>query len=69
MVDRQEKIYEFKPMEERFFNFFYEGRKIIITNAYRKKGQKVDQRKLAKAINFKMDYEFRVRGGIYYEIN
>ena len=69
LVDRREKIYEFKPMEERFFNFFYEGRKIIITNAYRKHGQKVDQRELAKAINIKMDYEFRVKGGIYYENN
>ncbi len=69
LVDRQEKIYEFKPKEERFFNFFYEGSKIIITNAYRKKGQKVEQRELAKAINFKMDYEFRVKGGVYYENN
>jgi hypothetical protein len=69
IVGRQEKIYEFKPKEERFFNFFYEGKKIIITNAYHKKGQKVDKRELAKAINFKMDYEFRVKGGIYYENN
>ncbi len=69
LVNRQEKIFEFKPKEERFFNFFYEGRKIIITNAYRKQGQKVDQRELAKAINFKMDYEFRVKGGVYYENN
>src|SRR5437870_121907 len=69
IVDRREKIYEFKPKEERFFNFFYENRRIIITNAYCKKGQRVDQRELDKAINFKMDYEFRVKGGIYYEIN
>jgi len=66
-VDKKEKIYEFKPMAERFFNFFYEGKKIIITNAYRKKGQKVDPRELAKAINLKRDYEFRVKGGVYYE--
>jgi hypothetical protein len=69
LVDRQEKIYEFKPREQRFFNFFYEGKKIIITNAYHKKGQKVDKRELAKVVNFKMDYEFRVKGGIYYENN
>ena len=42
-VDKKEKIYEFKPRAERFFNFFYEGKKIIITNAYRKKGQKVNK--------------------------
>ena len=69
LVNRQEKVYEFKPKEERFFNFFYEGGKIIITNAYRKKGRKVDQRNLAKAVNFKMDYEFRLKGGVYYENN
>ncbi len=67
LVNRQEKIFEFKPKEERFFNFFYEGRKIIITNAYRKKTQKVDHRELFKAIKFKMDYEFRDKGGVYYE--
>ena len=66
-VDKKEKIYEFKPMAERFFNFFYEGKKIIITNAYRKKGKKVDPRELARAINLKSDYEFRVKGGVYYE--
>jgi hypothetical protein len=69
LVNKQERIFEFKPHEERFFNFFYGGRKIIITNAYRKQGQKVDPRELVKAINFKMDYEFRVKGGIYYENN
>lgn len=67
VVDKQGKIYEFKPMDERFFNFFYEGRKIIITNAYRKKGQKVDKRELGRAIALKKDYDFRVKGGVYYE--
>lgn len=69
LVDKQERMFEFKPHEQRFFNFFYGDRKIIITNAYRKRGQKVNQRELVKAINSKMDYEFRVKGGIYYENN
>lgn len=67
IVDKYEKIYEFKPLAERFFNFFYEGKKIILTNAYRKKGQKVDKRELIRAISLKKDYELRVKGGIYYE--
>ena len=67
IVDKNEKIYEFKPKDDRFFNFFYEGRKIILTNAYHKHGQKVDQRELAKAINLKKDYELRFKGGQYYE--
>ena len=67
LVDKNERIYEFKPLAERFFNFFYEGKKIIITNAYRKKGQKMDRKELARAMNLKKDYEFRVQGGVYYE--
>jgi len=67
LVDKKQKIYEFKPMADRFFNFFYEGKRIIITNAYRKKGQKVDSRELARAISLKKDYEWRVKGGAYYE--
>ncbi len=66
LVDRKEKIYEFKPHADRFFNFFYEGGKIIITNAYRKKGQKVDPRELSRAIRLKQDYEIRLRRGQYY---
>jgi len=66
-VNKKEKIYEFKPMADRYFNFFYECRKIIITNAYRKKGQKVDPRELARAIAMKRDYESRVKGDAYYE--
>ena len=67
LVDKKEKIYEFKPNDERFFNFFWESKRIIITNAYPKKGQKIDRRELERAINSKRDYEFRVKGGIYYE--
>ena len=67
IVDKGEKIYEFKPMAERFFNFFCEGRKIIITNAYRKKSQKVDVGELHKAMDLKRDYEYRVKEGRYYE--
>ena len=67
LVDKKEKIYEFKPNDERFFNIFWEGKRIILTNAYPKKGQKVDQRELERAINSKRDYEFRVKGGVYYE--
>lgn len=67
LVDREEKIYEFKPMAERFFNFFSEGGKIIVTSAYRKKGQKVDSKELARAIHIKKDYELRRKKGVYYE--
>ncbi len=67
VVDSKEKIYEFKPLQYRFFNFFYEGRKIIITNGYIKKSQKVSKKDLEKSRDIKKDYTYRVKGGSYYE--
>lgn len=67
LVDSKDKIFEFKPVGHRFFNFFYEGGKIIITNGYMKKSQKVSGNDLEKARNMKKDYIRRVREGIYYE--
>lgn len=67
LIDPQERLYEFKPLNHRFFNFFYKGGKIIITNAYMKKSQKVDRKELKRAKNIKRDYIHRVKGGIYYE--
>ena len=66
-VDSKENIFEFKPLDHRFFSFFYEGEKIIITNAYRKKSQKVSKRDLEKARNMKMAYTNRLKEGVYYE--
>ena len=66
MIDSKEKIFEFKPLQHRFFNFFYEGGKIIITNGYMKKSQKVSRRDLERAKELKKDYICRVKGGGYY---
>ncbi|PIP19451.1 MAG: hypothetical protein COX41_02890 [Candidatus Omnitrophica bacterium CG23_combo_of_CG06-09_8_20_14_all_41_10] len=66
VIDSKEKIYEFKPLQYRFFNFFYEGRKIIITNGYVKKSQKVSRKDLERARDIKKDYTYRVKGGSYY---
>ncbi len=66
IVDKEKKIYEFKPGGFRFFNFFFKDRKIIITNGYAKKSQKVDKKELKRAINFKDDYTERVLQGEYY---
>jgi len=66
-VSTKEKIYEFKPSGHRFFNFFYKGNKIIITNAYMKKSQKVSRKDLEKAKKMKKDYINRTKGDNYYE--
>lgn len=65
-VDPRRKIYEFKPAGHRFFSFFYQGGKVIITNAYMKKSQKVSKQDLGKAVAAKSDYIARHKGGIYY---
>ncbi len=67
LVDPKERLYEFKPLNHRFFNFFYKGRKIIITNAYTKKSQRIDRKELRKAENIKKDYIRRIKRGTYYE--
>jgi hypothetical protein len=54
--DRQNKIYCFKPRGERFFCFFFTGKKIIITSAYAKKKQKLDRHELKKAIQVRKEY-------------
>ena len=54
--DKQNKIYCFKPREERFFCFFLAGRKMNITSAYTKKKQKLDRAELKKAIQIRREY-------------
>ena len=54
--DRQNKIYCFKPRIERFFCFFYSGKRIIITSAYMKKRQKLDRKELLKAARIRDEY-------------
>ncbi|MFA5864306.1 MAG: type II toxin-antitoxin system RelE/ParE family toxin [Phycisphaerae bacterium] len=62
-----EKIYAFKPQPDRFLCFFFAGRKIILTNAFEKKTQKLPRREKDRALRCKENYEQRVRKGVYYE--
>ena len=68
--DAAGKIYAFKSYADRFFNFTTEGRRIIITNAYRKHSQKMGRQGregLAAAARYRADYLRRAQEGIYYE--
>lgn len=60
-------IYAMKPQPNRFLSFFYEGNKIIITNAFVKKAQKLRKQEKDRAIAARNDYIERVREGKYYE--
>lgn len=68
--DAANKIYAFKPRDERCFNFITDGRRIIITNAYRKHSRKMgrtDLDKLKTASAYRQDYLRRVGNGNSYE--
>jgi phage-related protein len=62
-----EYIYVFKPMPDRYFCFFYQDAKIIVTNAYEKKTDKLSVPQKDKALKLKADYELRCKRGTYYE--
>ena len=62
-----DKIYAFKPQPHRFLCFFFEGQKIILTNAFHKKADKLPRNEKDRALKIKNDYETRVKRGDYYE--
>lgn len=61
------QIYALKPAPDRFLCFFFDGSKVIITNAYEKKSAKMPSREKERALRAKEDYKTRVKGGTYYE--
>jgi len=62
-----DKLFVFKPSPDRFFCFFYKGSKLIITNAYKKKSQKMPPREKERALKLKNDYFKRCDEGEYYD--
>ena len=62
-----DKIYAFKPQPERFLCFFYEGKKIIVTNGFRKKQQKLPMLEKESALRKRASYMNRVKAGEYYD--
>ena len=63
----EDKVYAFKPSPDRFLCFFFTGAKIIVTNAYEKKSEKMPVREKERALKYKEDYAKRVAKGDYYE--
>ncbi len=62
-----DKLYAFKPQPHRYLCFFFEGQKIIVTNAFHKKTDKLPENEKDRALRTKKDYETRVKRGDYYE--
>ncbi|MDH4263982.1 MAG: type II toxin-antitoxin system RelE/ParE family toxin [Spirochaetia bacterium] len=60
-------VFAFKPQPHRFLCFFTSGKKIIITNGFYKKTDKLPKEQKEKAIKFMKNYLKRVKEGTYYE--
>lgn len=61
-----DKIYAFKPKPHRFLSFFFAGGKVIITNAFTKKQDKLPAGEKERALKCKQDYKNRIKVGSYY---
>lgn len=62
-----DQIYAIKTSEDRFLCFFFDGAKVIVTNAYTKKSAKMPIREKQKALKAKQDYINRIKWGTYYD--
>ncbi len=61
-----DQIYAFKPQPYRFLSFFAVGKKIIITNGFRKDKDKLDPGEKDLAEKARAEYLKRVKAGEYY---
>jgi len=56
-------IYALKPQPDRYLSFFTYGGKIIVTNGFRKKTDKIPKSEKELAVKYKQDYLARKDGG------
>ena len=56
-------IYAFKPQPDRYLSFFTDGNKIIVTNGFTKKTDKLPENEKEYAIKCRQDYLERKTGG------
>ena len=56
-------IYAFKPQPDRYLSFFTDGKKIIVTNGFRKKTDKLPKSEKELAMKYRQDYLERKTGG------
>jgi len=56
-------IYAFKPQPDRYLSFFTNGKKIIVTNGFKKKTNKLSKEEKDLAMKCRKDYLERKSGG------
>ena len=57
-------IYAFKPQPDRYLSFFTDGKKVIITNGFTKKSDKLPESEKKLAIKYRQDYMERKAGEV-----
>lgn len=62
-----DKIFAFKPKPNRFLCFFTIGKKIIVTNGFPKRQDKLPSNEKNRALAMRKDYLERTTAGTYYE--
>jgi hypothetical protein len=62
-----DQIMAFKPQPDRFLCFFVVGKRIVVTNGFEKKSQKLPSGEKNRALRAKVDDETRTKRGTYYE--
>jgi hypothetical protein len=60
-------IYAFKPQPDRFLSFFTSNNKIIVTEGFIKKDNKLPRNIKDRSLRIKKEYFERVKEGSYYE--
>jgi phage-related protein len=58
-----DEIYAFKPQPDRYLSFFTHGKKIIVTNGFCKKTDKLPKNEKELASKMRQDYYERNPGG------
>lgn len=66
-INEDDGIYAFKPQPDRYLCFFCKGKKIIVTNAFIKKTQKLPKNEKEQALKANQSYERRIKEQVYYE--
>lgn len=62
-----DKIYAFKPKPDRFLCFFFKDGKVIVTNAFEKKQDKLPRTEKERALQRMNDYINRIEKSTYYD--
>lgn len=66
-INEGDKIFSFKPQPDRFLSFFWTGKKVVVTNGFRKKSKKLPKKEKELALKRKKAYCSKVEEGNYYD--